>query len=312
MFGARPFSIIYMIDRRLALLRTLAELGTVTATASALHLTPSAVSQQLRSLARDLGVELLHKDGRGVRLSPAAQVLLEHGATLWEQWEQTRAAMVRAADVDTGPLRLCGLSSVVAALFAPAAARLRTSHPELRVQILEDESADCFDLLLADAADIAVVLPTPDGPHVDDPRFEQRPLLDDPQDLLVPAGHALAHRSSVALSEAAGEPWIVKPVDNDTYPVLIAACTAAGFTPSIAHQAKEWFAVSALVAVGLGVCLMPRLAPIPPQHDVVRLPLHGSSAPARRFVAAVRRGSTTHPTVELGLATLQAAAHTHA
>lgn len=296
-----------MIDRRLAVLRAFGEHGTVTATARMLHLTPSAVSQQLRSLARELGVELLRKDGRGVRLSPAAQVLLDHGDVLHEQWERARAAIARADDAESGPLRLCGLSSVVATVFAPAARQLRASHPHLAIEITENESADCFELLLADAADIAVVLPTPGVPPPDDARFEQQPLLDDPQDLLVPADHPLAGKRSVQLSEAASDPWIVKPVENDTYPLLVAACTAAGFTPRIAHQAKEWFAVSALVASGLGVCLIPRMAPLPPHHDVVRIPLHGASTPSRRFVTAVRRGSADHPTIALGLAALRTA-----
>lgn len=299
-----------MIDpRRLAVLRVLAERGTVTATARALHLTPSAVSQQLRSLGREWGVELLRKDGRGVRLTPAARMLLKHGDALQAGWEEARAAVAGAGDAEAGVLRLCGLSSVVAALFAPAAAELRAGHPQLSVQIAEHESADCFEQLLADVADIAVVLPTPGVPAADDPRFEQHPLLDDPQDLLVPAGHRLAGRPEVELSEAANEPWIVKPWDNDTYPLLIAACTAAGFSPRIAHHAKEWFAVSALVDVGLGVCLVPRLAPIPERHDVVRIPLHGVSPPSRRFVSAIRRGSATHPVVARGLTALRTAAN---
>lgn len=291
--------------RRLTVLRVLAERGTVTATADALHLTPSAVSQQLRSLARELGVELLHKHGRGVRLTPAARVLLEHGDVLQARWEEARADVARAGHAYAGPLRLCGLSSVVAALFAPAAVQLRLSHPRLSVQIAEDESAGCFEALLADAADIAVVLPTEGLPAADDPRFEQQALLDDPQDLLVPANHRLAGRRAVELSEAADEPWIVKPQDNDTYPLLIAACTAAGFSPRIAQHAKEWFAVSALVSAGLGVCLIPRLARIPVQHDVVRISLHGVSPPSRRFVTAIRRGSAEHPLIALGLGVLR-------
>ncbi|WP_158879709.1 LysR substrate-binding domain-containing protein [Amycolatopsis anabasis] len=295
-----------MIDlRRVRVLRVLAERGTVTATAHALHLTPSAVSQQIRLLARDVGAELLRREGRLVRLTPAARILLEHADSLAIHWERARAEIAASADGEAGPLRLCGLSSVVAALFVPAAVELRDSHPRLRVHMSEHESADCYELLLADEADIAVVLPTPEVPPADDPRFEQWPLLDDPQDLLVPLGHRLANRRGVELVEAAGEPWIVKPFDNDTHTLLLAACAAAGFSPRIAQHAKEWFAVSALVAAGFGVCLLPRLAPIPPQHEVVRVPLRGVSTPSRRFVMCVRRGSADHPAIATGLDALR-------
>ncbi|SFP01879.1 DNA-binding transcriptional regulator, LysR family [Amycolatopsis arida] len=297
--------------RRLRVLQVLAEHGTVTATAAALHLTPSAVSQQLRQLARDLDVELLRADGRRVRLTPVARVLLAHADTLATQWEQARAELAaHRHEPVAGTLRICAVSSAIAALGAPAAVELRRTHPRLRVLLREEESGDCFALLRDDEADLAVVLPTPDTPPVADPRFDQHPLLDDPQDLLVRRGHRLDRPEGVALAEAAGEPWIVKPHHNDTHPLLTAACAAAGFTPRIEHQAKEWFAVSALVAAGCGVCLLPRIVPVPAEHPVVRVPLHGNPRPSRRFVACVRRGAAEHPVLAAGLAAL-AATHQH-
>ncbi|SFA81266.1 DNA-binding transcriptional regulator, LysR family [Amycolatopsis marina] len=294
-----------MMDlRRLRVLRVLAERGTVTATAEALHLTPSAVSQQLRQLSRELGVELLRPDGRRVQLSPAARVLLEHTDRLYEQWEQVRAEIAVSEGVPRGRLGMCAVSSAIAALLAPAVTRLRAVYPELRVFISEEESADCFQLLLTEESDIAVILPTPDTPPMTDPRFEHRSLLEDPQDLLVPRGHRLAREDGVELADAAGERWIVKQRHNDTFPLLLAACAAAGFTPDVAHSAKEWFAVSALVAEGLGVCLLPRLVPIPERYPVMRVPLRGSPIPARRIVACVRRGSAEQPAVAAGLRVL--------
>jgi DNA-binding transcriptional LysR family regulator len=87
---------------------------------------------------------------------------------------------------------------------------------------------------------------------------------------LVARNHHLAQRESVALSEAAAENWIVKSRHNDTYPLLTGACAAAGFAPRVTLQVKEWYAVSAFVAQGLGVCLLPRLVPLPSQHAVAR------------------------------------------
>ena len=87
-----------MIDRRLQVLRMVAQRGTVTGAAEALSYTPSAVSQQLRTLGRELGVDLLVHDGRGVRLSPAAQVLLDRTDELVSRWEEIRAEVARVAE----------------------------------------------------------------------------------------------------------------------------------------------------------------------------------------------------------------------
>jgi len=116
----------------------------------------------------------------------------------------------------------------------------------------------------------------------------------------------LARQDAVELADAAREPWIVKPRNNDTYTLLQVACAAAGFTPRIAHEAKEWFAVSALVAAGLGVCLVPRLAPLPPQHEVTRIPLHGNPRPSRRILGCVRRGSEEQGPIARGIAAIEA------
>lgn len=300
------FRIAYMIDiRRLRVLRTVAEHGTITAAAGELHLTPSAVSQQIRQLARDLGVELLRHEGRRVKLTPAAHVLLDHGDAFSVQWERARSELAALADGVSGTLRLCGVSSAIAALAGPAMALLRRSHPRVESRVREEESADCYRMLLADEADLAIVLPTPDAPPVSDPRFEQHPLLDDPQDLLVPVGHRLARPGGVELAEAAGEAWIVKRRNNDSYPLLTAACAAAGFTPHVSHEVKEWYAVSALVAEGFGVCLLPRMVPVPARQAVVRVPLRGRPVPSRRIVTCVRRGSADHPVVATGLSALR-------
>src|ERR671917_1143306 len=139
-----------MIDlRRLHVLRMLDEHGTVTAAAAALFLTPSAVSQQIRLLGRDIGVELLERVGRGVRLTPAARLLLGHTDRLYADWERVLAEV--AAAPAGGALRLCAFPTALAALVAPAAAELRGTTD---VELTEAGNAECFALLLAGGADI--------------------------------------------------------------------------------------------------------------------------------------------------------------
>ncbi len=292
-----------MIDlRRLQVLRAVQHHGMVTSAAEALHLTPSAVSQQIRQLSRDVGVPLLEPHGRRVRLTAAAHVLLDHADALYVRWEQAKAELAAHAEGEGGPLRLCGFPTGLAALLAPAAAHLAKTKPDLAVTVTEAEATDCFDRLLNDHADLAVVIPMPDNPAPDDPRFDQAPLLDELQDLLVPADHPLATRDAVLLTEAAGDPWIAPlPGTCDQYHVVVSACIAAGFTPHIAHHAIEWPATTALVAHGLGVALIPRLAATPAEHAVVRVPLRGNPTPTRRILTCTRRGARSHPVIAAGL-----------
>lgn len=294
-----------MIDHRLHVLRMVASHGTVTAAAQALSYTPSAVSHQLRTLARDLGVTLLVQQGRHVRLTPAARVLLEHVDELYARWEQIRAEVAQASDESVGTLRLAGFSTAAAALLPWVATQVRAAYPGCVVRIIEADPEQCFDLLLADKADVAVVVATAALPPNIDPRFEQQPLLEDPLDLLLPVGHPLAGEASVSLGQTAAEPWILDRPGRPYHQLAMTACAAAGFTPAVAHQAMEWDTGAALVAAGLGVALAPRLARLPAGYDIVRVPLRGDPTPSRRILTSVRRGSGAQPVIATALEALQ-------
>lgn len=137
-----------MIDwRGVRALQAVAEHGTVTAAAAALNFTPSAVSQQIGQLATELGTELLQRHGRRVRLTPAARTLLEKSQEIATLWEQTRAELSDSTGEAYGQLRFCGVSSAVVACIAPAASRLRETHPRIETLIREEETTDCYRLL---------------------------------------------------------------------------------------------------------------------------------------------------------------------
>lgn len=294
-----------MIDRRLHVLRVLASQGTVTAAAATLGYTPSAVSQQLRGLAHDLGVTLLEPDGRGVRLTPAARMLLSRADELYAQWEEIRGELSAADAERSGTLRLCGFSTAAAALLPDLAVQVTERHPRYAARIIEADPQECFDLLVADKADLAVVIATPSLPPRSDPRFDQQSLFDDPLDLLVSADHALARQKSILLSEAADEPWILDRPGRPHRQLVLTACAAAGFSPSEAHQSAEWDTGAALVAARLGVALVPRLARIPEDYRIARVPLRGDPTPARHILTSVRRGSSRQPVIADALAALQ-------
>ncbi|WP_130289688.1 LysR family transcriptional regulator [Pseudonocardia sediminis] len=299
-----------MIDlRRVQVLRVVHHLGTVTAAAGSLHLTPSAVSQQLRVLAREVGVELLVPEGRGVRLTPAAHTLIRHADELAARWETARAEVADEAGWTGGVLRVSGFPSSLDMVVAPAVADLRVREPRLDVTITELETAEAFDRVLAGDVDVAVIVPNIDGPPTEDPRFEQAALLDEPQDLLVPAGHRLAREPETTLDAAADDPWVLAaPGSCDQYELALVACAAAGFRPTVAHEVREWAAVASLVSYGFGVALVPRFVRIPGELPVVRIPLRDGPTPRRRLLTCVRRGSAGRPPIALGLSALAAAA----
>lgn len=286
-----------MLDPKLRVLQLVAQHGTVTAAAAASHYTPSAVSYQLRQLSDELGVPLIEAHGRGVQLTTAARTLLRHVDALSAQATRAYAELAALADEPSGPFTVCGFSTAATHLLPPVAATLRDRHPHVRVRVIEAEPRRCFDLLLAGDADLALVINTADTPPTGDERFDQRPLLDDPLDLVVPEGHPFTRRRRVTLAEAADEHWIVGRPGSAYHDLVRTACTAAGFSPNIAHYADEWDTGAALVALQFGVILVPRLARLHDDRPVVRVPLSGDPAPARRVVAATRRGGAEHPLV---------------
>jgi DNA-binding transcriptional LysR family regulator len=295
-----------MIDlRRVQVLRAVHQHGTVTAAAAALHLTPSAVSHQLKELARELKLTLIEPQGRRVRLTAAAHLVIEHGDALLARWEEADAALAAFREGETGLLRICGFPSAVTGLISPAAAVLRKTHPGVAVAVSECETPTGFDLLMSTDADIALLAPSEDFPNSGDARFDLEPLLDEPLDLLVPTGHRLAHRREVRLEELADEDWVLPaPGSCDHHQRVMVFCAVAGFTPRVTHHVKEWAAISAMVCNGLGISLYPRLSPIHAEHAAVRIPVTGGIALHRRILSCVRRGSREHPLVQRGLTAL--------
>lgn len=294
-----------MIDRRLLVLRALAEHGTVTAAAEALNYTPSGISAQLRSLAEHLGVALLVPDGRGVRLTAAGRLLAERSADLDQLWEEIRAGVAERADIEHSVLRLCGFSTPIAALLPRLVTRLQARRPYLETQIEEVDPTGCFEMLLTEAADLAVLVATGDVPSAGDPRFDQRTLLTDPLDLVVREDDPMAAATSVDLATLATATWVTDRVGSAYHQLFLTACLSAGFVPTIAHHASEWETAAALVAADLGIALIPRLAHLPDGYPVHRVRLHPDSAPSRSVIVALRAGSSRHPLIAEALDELQ-------
>jgi DNA-binding transcriptional LysR family regulator len=295
----------FTIDlRRLRVLRELEQRGSVAATAQALHLTPSAVSQQLAGLAKEAGVPLLQKHGRGVRLTGQARVLLTHADVVNEQLERARADLAAWESGDIGEVRIGALSTGISALVAPAYARLAAERPGITMRISDSEPPKVFtDLDLGDL-DVAVSSDYQGGPSRHDPRYHRIDLLTDPLDAVLPVGHPLGCTSGLRLETLADEPWVGSAPGDPCSQIQQGVCAAAGFMPSIAHRCTEWGALAALVAAGCGVALVPRLAQPLGVAGVVICPVVGTPA-ARRVFAAVRAGAQSDPVIATVLATLE-------
>jgi DNA-binding transcriptional LysR family regulator len=300
---------VCMIDPRLVTLRAFAECGTVHATAELTGYSPSAVSSQLKELQRSLGMRLVTKSGRGLRLTSTGRALVEGSDHLMAEWERVRSAALSAGDSNPSALGLGGFSTAATNLLAPLAGSLKHTHPAMTVRVVEADPARCFDLLLSEKIDLAVIVAM-QATTVVDPRFEQIPLLDDPLDVIVHAGHPAARWNSVKLADLAGEPWITGESGGVYHALFTAAFAAAGRTPHVAHHVIEWETSMALVEAGVGIGLLPRLAPLTGTGNVIRLELTGPNRPVRKIVAAVRAGSSTSPLIRSCLQTLRDTATT--
>jgi DNA-binding transcriptional LysR family regulator len=282
-----------MIDPvHLRTLRALADHGTVVAAAETLHLSPSAVSQQLTSLARTTGCTLLEKRGRGVVLTQPAKILLEHADAILERFEQAESDMRGYQQGDAAVLRVGGFSTSLQNFVAEAVSSALLRNPGWSIQIDEVESEEAMALLLDRELDLAVVMIAPNRPLLADRRISLEPLIADTYRAVVPRAHPLGALDEVdRLSRLAYEPWVLSRHWTSCHEIVMAACAVAGFQPHAAHNTTDFAAAVAMVGHGLGVSVIPMLGL--PRHipESVRVLPIRESPPTRHIAVAVRSGS---------------------
>lgn len=241
----------------LILLRELADRGSVTEVARATGKTTSAVSQQLRLLQRDVGVPLVERAGRGVRLTDAGQVLAQAAAKMAAAVTEAEAEWDRYRQTAAGTVRLAFFYSAGEVLI-PGLLRRMADYPE--IELITDErdvGEDEFDPLTADF-DIVIAHSADDGVEPVRPRLEVVRLLREPVDVAVPLDHRLAGRDRVTVEEVIDEPWIAVPEEFPLDRVLRALAMQAGRPPKIIFRTTHLPLVEVLVARGHGVALLPR------------------------------------------------------
>ncbi|MFH8489023.1 LysR family transcriptional regulator [Streptomyces longisporoflavus] len=283
--------------RRLHILRAVADHRTVTAAAAALYLTPSAVSQQLTALEQETGHRLVERGARGVRLTPAGEILLAHTNAVLAQLERAEAELAAYSSGAAGTVTVASFATGIALVVGPALARLASRAPGIRVRVQDAEGDASLPMVLDRQVDVAVAVEYRGAPGADDPRLTRVPLYAEPFDAVLPETHRLADLERVPLAELAKDAWIGPFAGNPCHDVVILACEAAGFQPLLEHWSDDFRAVVALASAGAGVALVPRsaLRGMDVSGVVIR-PVDGA-APTRRVFAAVRCGAEEHPLI---------------
>jgi DNA-binding transcriptional LysR family regulator len=296
-----------MLDvHRLRLLRELSRHGTIAETARMCSLTPSAVSQQLSALEREVGTPLFFRDGRRLMFTEAARVLVEHAERVLAELEEARAHVAELTSTVGGTLRLGAFPTAARALVPAALARCGEAHPDLRVRLSEHETEGAIKALKSGHLDVALIYEYNLLPRVREPGIEIDVLLREPLLVAVPAG-ARTHAGPVTLSELAERPWITAGGDDALHAMFERACGLAGFAPRVEYMSNDYTVVFALVRAGLGVALVPRLAVESPTggcrlRDIADLRL------SRTVAIAIRSGSRRSPPVSAVLKELRHAA----
>ena len=236
------------------------------AVAEELHFTRAAarervaqphLSQEIRRLEREIGVQLFVRDRRRVNLTAAGKAFLAQARSVLAGAAEAVRAAQRAGRGETGSLRIGFASSVGfgSGVLTDAIRRYRAARPDVEVLVHEMNSKEQVEAIGNGQLDIGLLHP----PRPVEPGLQIETLLAVPLAVALPEGHRLARRRTVALSELAGEAWILFPrwLALGLHDDVMAACAAAGFAPRIVQETTRVTSMLSLVASGFGVSLVP-------------------------------------------------------
>lgn len=267
---------------------TAARLEHFTRAAEANHVSQPSLSQQIANLEREVGAPLFYRQGRSVRLTDAGRVLRIYAERILGEEEAAKRAVQEVVGLRRGQLALWTLPTPGQHLLPRHLAAFRKTYPDIEITLRETVPAKAVAEAVANGtADIGIVhLPY----QVEG--LQYRELLQEELALVVPVTHPLAQFSEAALSALAGEDFIWVPEGATSAHPLYAACVAAGFVPRIACISGSAQGMQELVAAGLGIALLPRLAIHPPPGaTVIEL---SAPRPTRTLVVVWRSDRLSH------------------
>ncbi|MFZ0088424.1 MAG: LysR substrate-binding domain-containing protein [Solirubrobacteraceae bacterium] len=291
---------------RLHVLCEVVSRGSFSAAADALSYTQSAVSQAIARLEAETGATLVIRDRRGIRPTAAGSALVTHAEAIFAQVEAAEAEVAAVLGVRAGRLRVASFPSAGATLMPLAVARFRGLHPDVALTLAEGEPEQIAPRVRAGEFDLALLFEFPGvGPERDRPGagLESVALLEDPMHVALPVHHPLAAKPALALADLRDQQWVQTSSESPCARHVVRSCLAAGFEPDVAFESDDYDTVQGLVAAGVGVALIPRLALTRVHSDIVVRALAPRS-PARQVTAATMTAPGVAPAATAMIAVL--------
>jgi DNA-binding transcriptional LysR family regulator len=270
--------------RQLQFFVAAAEAGSVSGAARALSISQSSVTEAIRTLEDDLGVNLFDRQARGLLITHKGSAFLRHARKILADVATARSAFELEAEAATGRLSL-GVTSLVAGyVLSDILARYRRAFPQIELNVVEDNGDYLQHLLIGGELDVAVLLTSSVRDRL---ALNVETLVVSPYRLWMPLGHPLAQQETITLEELAGQPLIQLMVDEieESTRRLTAALPVK---PQVTFRTRSVEAVRSLVATGAGLAILPSLVYRPWSLEGDRI--------------EIRDVSGDLPTVQVGLA----------
>jgi DNA-binding transcriptional LysR family regulator len=298
-----------MLDvRRLRVLQEVVTHGSFSAAADSLHLSQSAVSQQIAVLEREVGVPLLERTTEGPKLTNAGEALMSHGEAVMCRLDEAERELAQIAGLEGGRLRLASFPTASATLMTRALSLFRQRFPKIELQFSEDEPEDSFPGLKRGDFDLAVVFDYPDFPLDFARDVDAELIYEEPMRVALPPGHPLAAAKSVRIEDLADEDWLCGALPSSCRDQVIELCRDAGFEPRISFRSEDYEVIKGFVAEGLGVTILPELAG---DHPGIELRSVRGAKPVRRVWAVTRETESRSPAAEEMLGILREVCRSH-
>lgn len=292
---------------QLQAIRDVVATGSLRTAARRLGYSPSAVSQQIASVERALGVPLFERSPRSVRPTAAGSQLARRAARLLADLEAAEDEMRSFAAAERGRLHLGSFWSAGFRLMPAVLTDFLRDRPYVDVRYEEGDPPVTLPAVAEGRLDLAVIFEYGTVPRNDPSDLERTLILEEPLYVLVPKRHRLARRKRIQVGDLSAERWICYREDTDAARSLFHICAEGGFRPEVIFRTNDYNLPFELVRNGLGVAIVPELA-LSKSDDVHLIRLANPTHVRRVF--AVRRSGDPNPFLDQAVAVLRAAAAT--
>ena len=279
---------------RVRVLSEVVSRGSFSGAAEALDYTQSAISQAVARLEAETGAALLVRGRRGARPTAAGAALIRHAEAIFAQIDAAEAELASILGARGGPLRVASFPSAGATLMPLAIAGFRARHPEVALTLAEGEPEEIAPRLRAGEFDLALLFEFPGVRERPGLGLRTKELLIDPMHVVLPAEHPLAGKPALTLADLSDQDWVQTSASSPCARHVVRSCLAAGFEPKVTFESDDYETVQGLVAAGVGVALIPRLA-LSRLHPGIVVRGLAPQSPARRVVTATMNGPGVAP-----------------